>query len=387
MGRENKPIKSTDRTDIEGEITLNKFGIHLANGPQDIDRVASLGCDCYTVLHGERRYLKRLRELRPDAIINLRQYDPDIMSKDPATLADHMYGPDESFDDEAGYMRRLHEEGITDHVMPGNELNLAIEGGGWTRADYERINRWVLAWVARCRELAPWAIIHFPAFASGHSEDQADFPDDPFVGFEICREAAEACDVIDHHDYWEGWGQLSGEHWEWYAFRFQKVHTMFPDKPIFISECSSTPNDPGQLIWYFEALYGYDYVIGATPFLWDSPDPRHWAGRIVGMPVEQAIKNANKPDVPLPDIIVVPPEEPEEEEEEEPVAQYEFTGGFKDKAIALGPDIVGEPLEKEKYYDAPDGHRMGSQWTTKGRMEWVKEFNNVEFFAGVRPLA
>ena len=283
----------------------NKYGIHLANGPQDIERVANLGCDCYTVLHHQRDVLGRLRDRRPNALINVRHYDPDIMNRDPVKLAERNFWIEDPHPlSESGYMTKLYQAGVTDHYMPGNELNLAVEHSeaGWdqtfshSQRAYELINEWLVAHIKRVREIAPWCKVHFPAFASGHSEDQ---PDYGFVGFDLCRKAVEMCDVLDHHDYWTGWGQLDREVMDsiWYAFRFERVHNLFPDMPIFISECSSTPYDPDQLLYYFDRLYFYDYVLGATPFIWDSPDPAHQAGRMVGRPVEVALKEANKRDM------------------------------------------------------------------------------------------
>ncbi len=158
-----------------------------------------------------------------------------------------------------------------------NEQNLAAEGhplGARPGKEYppasvyHDILKWDTVVIQQLRARIPWALIHFPALSQGHSDDQADAG---YVGFEILKEAVQMCDVVDAHTYWDDDepGQRTDVH---YGERFRLLHSLFPDKPIFISECgalTSNPNAHGKgVAQWLEALP--EYVSGACWFIWDS---------------------------------------------------------------------------------------------------------------------
>lgn len=58
--------------------------------------------------------------------------------------------------------------------------------------------------------------------------------------------------------------------------------------------------------------------------------------------------------------------------------QPQFRFGFKEYAQAH-PGVVGEPLTDEAY----DPWGNSEQWTTRGRLVWVKAVNRVYFFQAV----
>jgi hypothetical protein len=269
---------------------MNKFGIHAPNkGFRDIDGMLGMGVDCFTVLQLNSDLIPRIRQARPHAVILVRHYlskwtdnDPVEWARTCAVVADGL-------------------RPYTLHHTLANEQNLPEEGGGMSREWFIRINDWNLKSIAEFKRLCPWAVVHWPALASGHSEDKDDF-EDGTIGYEICRPSIELADVLDHHDYWNTPDQLFGTELSlWYAFRFRWAHEFFPQKPIFISECGwmghgQDPNAGDHYLYFFGKLYDYPYVIGATPFIWDS-GPEHggqiWAGneRLI-----QAITQAQKPE-------------------------------------------------------------------------------------------
>lgn len=279
---------------------MNKFGIHGPNKNfRDIDGMLGMGMDCFTILQLNRDLLPRIRQARPNAVIDLRHYMPRWTDNDPIEWA--------------RICARIANEvrPYTLHHTLANEQNLPEEGGGMSRDWFVRINDWNLKSITEFKRLCPWAIVHWPALASGHSEDRDDFGDGT-IGYEICRPSIEAADVLDHHDYWNDRDQLfNADVAQWFAFRFARAHAFFPTKPIFISECGwmghgQDPNAADHYLYFFGKLYNYPYVIGATPFIWDS-GPEHggqiWVGngRLI-----QAITQAQKPEgggMALPDWI------------------------------------------------------------------------------------
>lgn len=220
----------------------------------------------------------------------------------------------------------------TKHIALWNEINLADEAGGdatdnlldgdrcaWSKYSYTLFNDWAIKCLTEFRRLCPDAIIHFGAFASGHSEDQDDNGDGT-IGIEICADAIKLCDIFDHHDYWYTPEQLFGELSEWYAFRFVKaaelVHRIKPEMPIFISECGwiknhNQPKAAEHYCYFFQQLAQHSCVLGATSFIWDS-GPEHagmliWNNEQLVDTLEQLCK-ATEPEPPpnydLPDWIV-----------------------------------------------------------------------------------
>ncbi len=66
------------------------------------------------------------------------------------------------------------------------------------------------------------------------------------------------------------------------------------------------------------------------------------------------------------------------------MATYTFKMGFKVKADQLG-SLAGTPLENERYFFDASGMEKGEQYTTTGRMEWVKKINKVYFYSDTLP--
>lgn len=124
--------------------------------------------------------------------------------------------------------------------------------------------------ITRIKELLPGVRIHFPALSQGHNDDQDD--GGGYVGFEILRPVVELCDVLDCHTYHNG---TQNREDIYYGRRYEKVHALFPNKPIFISEYGSdvdwSNNDGSNIAPWFDGLP--DYVEAACPFIWDSDAP------------------------------------------------------------------------------------------------------------------
>ena len=305
----------------------NKYGIHCPNGHNpNFDRMMRMGGDCYTLLNVENwlDVAREIRHRRPNAIILVRYYLSRWSEKDPVVWAE-----------ECARTYLAHKD-VTRHCTWANEQNLAEEGGGATRQWYEQINEWNKRFLLRFRGLVPDAILHYPAFAYGHNDDQDDLGQG-WTGYELCRESIVQADVLDHHPYWRTRGAgLWDADAEWFAFRFAKAHDFFPDMPMFLSEVGNfSPTDPDfidQILYYFNKLVEYAYVIGATPFIWADPTGHHavnnWQ-RIHNLDsVVDRIAGAPKPEMDYPT---------------RPVVGSEYTGA------------AWEPAHSNGYRDRPPG--------------------------------
>ncbi|MFH0902261.1 MAG: hypothetical protein V2A73_16645, partial [Pseudomonadota bacterium] len=161
------------------------------------------------------------------------------------------------------------------HVTPANEQNLETEGGGWTAEWYTRINWWNLEWAAEfmAQTGCPKERLHWPAVAYGHSDDQNDLG---YIGLDICRESIEAYGVLNSHPYWFAADQVLDR---FRGHRFELLHDLFPDKPIFCAESGGMnvlrATAPAEIIQWFESLYAYDYVLAGTPFIAQDPTGQH----------------------------------------------------------------------------------------------------------------
>lgn len=248
---------------------MNKFGIHLPNGPiRDPETMLELGSH-FTLLHFQAAWVPKLREVSPDGVILVRFYLPKWSERDPREWARAC--AEEYLRDRGGWS--LASLGCD--VTPANEQNLPHEGGGWTADWYRRINEWNLAWLDefRRRTGCPRERTHFPAFAYGHSDDTNDLG---HVGLEICRQAIEAYGVLDYHPYWFEPDQVESE---WHGHRFVQAWKLFPGKPIFCSEAGNfaveRASTPEELLRWFNSLYRYPHVIGGTPFIYEDPTGAH----------------------------------------------------------------------------------------------------------------
>jgi LysM repeat protein len=292
-------------------MTANRWGMHAPNaGFRRMEDFFACGFQNYTVLDGNADLIPEIRARYPDSRILVRAYTSDWHSLDPVAWADQI----------AGWANPLRPQRI--ELSWANEQNLAIEGhpdGASAQrffppsSLYRDINDWNLQVIGRLRQVVPWAILHYPAFASGHSDDQSDAG---YVGLEICREGIQAADVLDCHVYWDvDIGPLTTFSPKGGGQRFVLAHNRFPDKPIFISEAGSFAiNDPRSLQQYPQwiySLYNYDYVFGATFFIWDSDEANQVNVIQRNGALVAALMNASK-DQPaqLPPVPVVKPPVP-----------------------------------------------------------------------------
>lgn len=257
---------------------MNKYGIHISNKRhREFERLLRLGVSHFTGLHLNANELRRVRDTLPEAHILVRFYLPKWSEKDPMRWAWEC----------ADWVRA--NRSVTTHFTPANEMNLPFEGGGWTPEWYSRIDEWLLIWEREFRKLVPDAVLHWPALAQGHYEDgrHEDGYDLDWAGYEICRESIQRYDVMDVHPYWmQGGKGLWDGLGRWYAWRFLADRPrFFPDKDVFISECGNfaaqSPTALAEFLYFFEELYDHEWVVGATPFIWDS-GPEHkdniWVG-------------------------------------------------------------------------------------------------------------
>lgn len=246
---------------------MNRWGIHAPNNarPRNMGEFFDAGFQNYTVLHGNEPLISDIRNRYPDANILVRMYLTGWDKKDPEEWSREV----------ADFMNR--QRPFTNQVTWANEQNLDMEGHPQGASPqqpvppaslYQDINNWNVEMIRRLRELIPWARLHYPAFANDHSDDKNQ---GGYVGLEICRPGIEAADVMDCHVYWrvdDGPLTLDG------GQRFVLTHNLFPDKPIYISECGNfavrDPRSPEQYVRWMLSLYHYPYVQGATFFIWDS---------------------------------------------------------------------------------------------------------------------
>lgn len=241
----------------------NTYGMHIPNGEiQDLDGLLSLGVSHYTLLHHELRYVPRLRAASPDGVIEMRFYLATWSALDPREWARRC--ADVYTRDRGGWSL----QGLGCRVRPANEMNLLTEGGGDTPEAYRAINRWLAEFARAFRALVPGAVLHWPAVAYGHGEDE--------YGYALCRESVALYDVVCCHPYWFEPEQVTDRY---YGARFELLHAAFPDTPVFCSEAGNfnvtRASTPDEMVAWFENLYRYPYVIGGTPFLWEDPTGAH----------------------------------------------------------------------------------------------------------------
>lgn len=263
----------------------NRWGIHAANFAPNgryrrLDDFLAAGFRNYTILHLNGDLIPQIRAQYPEARVLVRMYLTKWIERDPAEWAREIAAwanPFQSFNIELTW---------------ANEQNLDLEGhpqGASVRQPlppvslYRDINQWNLEVIRRLRESVPWIKLHYPAFANGHSDDQDDAG---YVGLEICRPSIQAADVMDCHTYWDvETGPLQTIDRVSGGQRFTLTHNRFPDKPVFISECGnfavSDPRTPDQYVQWMHSLYNYDYVQGATFFIWDSDDAPENARNVI----------------------------------------------------------------------------------------------------------
>lgn len=252
---------------------MNKVGIHLHGPARDIERLLDVGFGCYTVLDCDAdAWLPAILESAKGGLVLLRTYHRDVLSLSPADWAAHG----------AAQLERWGQR--VRHITPANELNLAVEGGGGSVADFRRADAWLRQWAAAMRRLCPWATLHWPALSPLDAASES-------AAMALLAASVAAYDVVDAHCYWRPDGGLRDASAADYAMRFERVHQLAPDKPLFISEFNRA-FDRGDAAIADEYRYFYHqvlrrrYVLGATSFVWSSPDPAfaayEWVGECTG---------------------------------------------------------------------------------------------------------
>jgi len=345
---------------------MNKGGIYYPNGEvskADQKIMLDLGLSNITFLHDQRYIAKSWRERYSDGIINCRFYLPNWRAQGPKAWAQ-----------ECARIYLLQENGVSlkslgVHVTPANEMNLAGEGGGWSKQDYIDINYWLCLWYDEF--VAHTGIAsdktHFPAWAYGHSDDQDDYG---YIGDEICRPAIEKYGNYNSHPYFSA--GLVRE--KWHGHRFQITHERYPDKPIFCDESGyisedydiTNPNAPNEIADHILSLYDFEYVTGVCYFIFRDPTGRHkrndW-GR--NKKIEQRIKGLVLPEVNM-----------------------EFQLGFKTFAGVLASRGInpGKPKEPETAITGPDDYMIMRQRTITGKFLWDKEYNDMLFWSNAHKI-
>lgn len=304
----------------------NLFGIGLANGWQDIERVKSLGCDHYLALEGQADYLSRCPG---EKYVRMWNKPGD----DPMDIAD-------TFKD---YM------GVTCHCIPWNEPNLETNLSYKDIADAFEWTRFVIGGDA---------ILHWPALAPipGYREHAADWVP-----------AAKQADIVDVHAY--GNCQQILDTCDWY-------HSVLPGKELLITECNPGAGNVFNQDWWAQeyltlttALLDRPWVIGAIGFIWEWHNPDMALPTLVnwvGQPIERVVREAAKPE--------------RKEWRREKVAEYEYVFGFKELAKKYGAEI-GKPVS-ELIPFTPAGDCM--QFSENGLLMWSKQGNRNYFFRASR---
>lgn len=279
--------------------SASKLGIHVPNvgtllGQPDF---YSTPWTNFVVLHLNKGYVPDLRAHYPNALIVMRAYLQNWYNQDPiawaqqiASLANELkpYTVDWTFANEQNLSGEGHPNGAPFNGTPYPPAQV-----------YTDINNWNLKVIAELRRDAPFVRIHFPALSQGHSDDQNDAG---YVGFELCRASVESCDVLDVHTYWNVGNPDGSVDSPYYGKRYEKLHALFPNKPLFISEYGGTfPNTPGAADEYKHWLDTLpDYITGAAAFIWDSDAPNA-AWRIYNQPaLVSMFKNYTAPSAPPP---------------------------------------------------------------------------------------
>jgi hypothetical protein len=312
----------------------NLAGIHLANGPQDIARVVSLGCDHYLALD-----LPRYGDT-PSGIEYLQQCPGSRYLRLTHRATD-------STADIVASAKRAYERGIRD-VTPWNEAN--IESPDLT---YAQVADHFLAVRKKVTDLGG-LILHLPPLSPsrGYREHAAEW-----------LPAARMADVVDVHAY--GSCQQILEIVDWY-------HSVLPDKELLLTEVNAGAGNVFDQAWWareylalLEALQSRPWCIAAIGFIWQwhrpdmaLPTTVDW----IGQPIEAAVRNARKP------------ERRAWQNGGSNVDKFEYTLGFATYAQAH-PEI-GKPTSHLMY----DANGTAVQYTEKGMLHWVKASNQTLFF-------
>ena len=342
------------------------FGLHLANGQADHESHTRLiGNGCFTVLDDQANLLPKIREIAPLALTLVRHYLPDWDDVSPLVWA------------RSCAERYLQHKPFTKHLTWANEQNLRHESAGGTqdhgadpgrradREDYEYINVWnrefIKAFLAipGCDD----AVLHYPASAPGHSDDQDDYG---FVGLDICRPSIDLCPILDVHCYPELWAPID-DLWRG-AARVELVKRLFPGKLLFISECGNfqvtNQNSPQHYVNMGYFWQADPAILGWTYFIADDPTHSHGQNNMsFNHNIFEAIERAAK--TPKLDNWNLPPPPP-------PIVHQPTVGeGFRKAA-----PFIGLFTEDEIYH----WDEVSVALAERGYATWYKQTNATTVF-------
>lgn len=262
---------------------MKRIGLWACNsGPMvAMDRLVDLVRDgAYTIMHGSSslEQVHFIKRRYPTSEILIRFHCPDWIDKDPEVWAGEV----------AAGMHNY--AGLTNRVTWANEQNLE-PNACFNKERYQWLFSWNGRVAKRLRALKPDSILHLPAVAGGHSEDQDDLG---FVAFLLpeALNAVSLCDYVDAHCYWspiDGPLQEMGERGG--GLRYRKLYRLLANacmpKPIWIDEAG-----PWGQPWKVEQVLAHSQAVAAdgfhycTYFLWADPTNNpgntlnQWYGRV-----------------------------------------------------------------------------------------------------------
>lgn len=318
------------------------WGIHLANGPMDLGKwVDLIGNGCYTLLSDQGNVLPDLRQKAPEALILVRMYIRDWYNQvSPEGWAANCL---------EFYLKNRQ---YTRHLTWANEQNLSAESGGSLGAPdnpvdvylYRTIADWNERFITYFRNHGGAdAILHYPAFATGHSDDQNDYG---FVGLAECARGINMCEILDRHYYPELGKPVEDDY---QAGRVKLAEALFPNKPIFISEFANfqveNPGTADHLVKTGYYWQGDPHILGFTGFIADDPTGAHqsncWSKNQMLL---DAYKNTVRTEKPRQDVVPTLP------------APMPPTGWDIGTGLRKCVPILGNPKQSEIYHfkELPD---------------------------------
>jgi len=250
-------------------------GLWVANGPNpNLNRMIDLVKDgAYTVLHEGHgaEQARAIHARHPDAPILVRHHAYNWDTTDPIQWAKEVV------------TRMKDYNGITKRLVGANEQNLE-PSSNFSEANYRAIGAWYGQFASEVRRLDASLIIHFPAFAAGHSEDQNDLG---FIGYLLpsILAAIRSSNAVNCHTYWspdEGPLREMGNYGG--GLRYRKVARLLKEngleRPIWIDEAGpwAQPWRVEQTAAHSEAVHR-DGLLACTYFLW--ADPTNNAGNTI----------------------------------------------------------------------------------------------------------
>lgn len=299
---------------------MNQFGIHLANGPQDIQRVVSCGFDHYVALEFQADYLVQCPGKH---YLRLWHYAHQQAEEIMASV--------------------LRWADVVDHIIPWNEPNIESAHLG-----YRGIADKFLALLGR---VAGKCVLHWPALSPRqmYRERLGEW-----------REAAMQAPVVDVHCY--GTCEEMLEIVDWYR-------AALPGKKLLVTEFNFGAGrevDPNwwaeEALRFYYALYERPEVLGACGFIWrwHDPDvpletPVDWEGQ----PIEAAVRAASKPDreeVPIVDRVAVIMADMWRRQGVNLNPDDAFFKHAVEQARTAGVFIIPQPSRDGYYYTEVDGY-------------------------------